>query len=225
MTVAIGLQGTGGIVFCSDRQITREGGLKYEQVKISIAHHFEVPLSCASVYSDNPDVARNLYKEIWDNAPRVYEEARKAGRSSQESIRLLIEEVFQDKRARNTEMLLAFSTRNQGNFTPCFWRASGPNVITGIREFIGAGDSSVLRHIAQLIERAHPSIKGLIIAAMYMVTLANRYIDRCSGGPDVMAMYPDGRAEILSKEQIEPYKSKMADIDLRLAEALLAVMP
>jgi 20S proteasome alpha/beta subunit len=62
MTVGIGFQCPDGVVLASDRQITKDGGLKYEEGKFFRGYYDEV--QCGCTYAGYPANAKNLFDDI-----------------------------------------------------------------------------------------------------------------------------------------------------------------
>src|ERR1700682_6150988 len=65
VTIALGLVCADGAVIGADRQITKEGGLKYQKKKICIfGVHGNIPLQCGFTYCGDPDTAAFFEREI-----------------------------------------------------------------------------------------------------------------------------------------------------------------
>ncbi len=224
LTVGIGFQCPGAVVLGSDRQITKAGGLKYEQCKILSAYlgspNLGVLVACT--YAHDPDIAANLMDDIAHKLPITLQQARTGGAFFSQSVKEMLEGIFSQKKARDMEMLIAFGHPTNA-WSPFLMRARGPTVVQGAREYIGAGDSSILRYIGELLGRFQLTVEEAPLAAFYLVSLATRFVDRCDGDPDILIMF-NGKAEIASAQTIEQAKKKMSGFDSNLASSLWSML-
>jgi 20S proteasome alpha/beta subunit len=224
MTIGIGLQCPGGVVLCADRQITKSGGLKYEAQKILRAELYgDTNTDCSCVFAHDPDVARNLFKEIIEALPNTLRRQRTEGIFVLKAIQQMLEQIFKQKQAKNMEMLVAFAHRQAVGFSPFFMRIRGPIVVQGNRECIGVGDSSVLQYVSELLGRFQLSVEEAKLAGIYMVSLANRFIDGCGRGMDLVSMY-EGVARLLPSEEIQELEKRLPNFDSIVAAALGAMI-
>jgi len=218
VTVGIGFQCPGAVVLCADRQMTKEGGLKYEEPKVLIAHLNRVEIECGAVYAHHRDEAVSLFQEVVEAVPVTVQLGKEEELLLPQLAKEMLEEIFAKKKAKGMEMLIAFA-HARNIFSPFFMRAAGPVIVSGIREYIGVGDSSVIRYMSELLGRFPLTVEEAPMAGLYMVSLANRFIDGCGGGPDVLIMF-NGKAEIMSADVIEKAKRKLSEFDTALASSL-----
>ena len=66
-------------------------------------------------------------------------------------------------------------------------------VVQGYSEYIGSGDSSAIRHLSDFLPRDNYTVDEASVLASYLVSVANRYIDGCSGGPDICVLNMQGQ--------------------------------
>jgi len=218
VTIGIGFQCPGAVVLCADRQLTKEGGLKYEESKVFTSHIPSVEIDCGAVYAHHRDAALSLFQDIVQAIPVTARLGQEDGLLLPMLATEMLEEIFKQKKAKDVEMLVAFCHGRNG-FPPFFMRASGSTIVPAVREYIGVGDSSVIRYMSELLGRFHLTVEEAPMAGVFMVSLANRFIDRCGGGPDVLIMF-NGKAEIMGADVIEKAKSKLPDFDNKLSSAL-----
>jgi hypothetical protein len=220
VTVGIGFQCPDGVVLCADRQITKEDGLKYEEQKVFVGHHRGgIAVDCACVYAHNPDLARNIFEDFFKSIRGAFAKVKEKDIFLIDAIQQTLEEVLKSRKGKDMEFLIAFRAEQIG-ISPFLMCARGLTVARSQREYIGVGDSSVLRYTGELLERTHLSVEQAKAAGIYMVSLANRFIDRC-GGTDVLAMPKGGEVELLSQERIDEYKTVLSKIDKTLATSLV----
>lgn len=183
MTIAIGFLCSDGIVLCSDRQMTSDGGMKFSAKKLShMSGLFHgVQMTLASAYAGDPEAAKILRTEIRERLGKEIASSR--------SVRKSLEKIFNNKHSKYLEMLIAirFSSGEK-----CLFRTKGRKVVEARTEYIGSGDSSALRYIAGFLLPHMLSVKEAQVLGSYIVSVANRFVDGCSGGPDVFTIYDNG---------------------------------
>ena len=138
MTIGVGLVCSDGIVICADRQMTGEGGYKFEGSKISTSQKNDYSL--VYTYAGDPDAGQMMFEkseealrqEIWHGS-----EFDDMGSAAQRTI----EKVFRDKHAKNLQTLFAISAHGQQFLI----KTNETKVVRGKAYCIGYGDSSVLR--------------------------------------------------------------------------------
>lgn len=218
MTVGIGLQCSDGVVLCADRQITKGEDLKYEEQKIFEGHYDN--LQCACAYAHNPDIARNLFEDIFKSLVGVFQRSKREQIGLCDALHLTIQEVMRRRKDKNTEMLIAFRSEIMG-MSPLFFCVRGAVVVKGEREYIGTGDSTVVRYVAELLCRTTLEFEQAKLAAIYMASLATRFNPYCGGGLNLLTMVHGGNMELLSAEEVERYKPKLKAIDKALGLELV----
>jgi hypothetical protein len=102
--------------------------------------------------------------------------------------RKVLERVFFDHAAEDLQTLIGFYSKHQHLF-----RTQGTHVVDGYVEYIGSGDSSVLRYIGSFLRPKEHTTEEACALAAYIISVANRHIDGCSGGPDLAILHSDGR--------------------------------
>jgi len=191
MTIAVGLTCSDGIVFCADRQITDQVGLKYERNKILSKERDNPPASLMVTYSGNPDQASMMFDKLWNGIELLL-----INKSD-------ITTLFDCKYSDGLKTLITFS---KDGSSPQMFRTDGEQVHDASVEFIGAGDSSVVRYLSDLFlnRQELTTLNGRVIAFL-LVSAANQFVDGCSGGPDIVTLSKWGHIEKSGPNAIETY--------------------
>lgn len=180
VTIGVGFLCTDGIVLCADRQITDSGGFKYEERKIfrSLTKEFSLIYS----YAGQPDTAKVLFQRLRD--------ALKKCDFPQDDVRSCVEDIFKDRMSKEVKTLIGIRVKDVGGY---FFRTSKTRVVDGeVAEHIGVGDSSAVRYLCDFLLRSQPSIHDAQIIGSYIVSVANKYVEFCSGGPDITTLWFKG---------------------------------
>lgn len=191
MTIAMGFVCSDGIVLCSDRQMTSDGGMKFQAKKLSyLTGMFEgIQMTACSAYAGDPEGAKILRTEIRERLGKEIAASKLFALQSLKA-RKALEKIFKNPHAKHLEMLIGIRF-NSGE--KCLFRTKGRKVLEATTEYIGIGDSSVLRYLAEvLLPRTLLSVSEANVLGSYFVSIANRFVDGCSGGPDVFTIYDNG---------------------------------
>lgn len=177
MTIGIGLLCTDGVVLCSDRQITTSGGSKYSKRKIFTAQRN----NCTAVfsYAGDPDAAEMMFGKVSDALPEIVRQASNG--VSPDRARGVLEKIFRDKHSKGLQTLIGMHMGNQPSF---LMKTFSTKVVNAYAEYIGFGDCSALRYLSDFIFPSHLNVFEGVTLGAYLVSVASRYIDGCSGGPD-----------------------------------------
>jgi hypothetical protein len=186
VTIAIGFCCKDGLVMCADRQITSVAGFKSQERKIFRASWWD--LSILFSYAGDPDAARVLFGKIRENFHSEFGKSR--ARLAAYKARAALEKIFTNRHAKRLETLIGIRFRDDCSLH--LFRTSGHKVVEGDTEHIGCGDSSALRFASGLILTGASTVTEATILGSYIVSVANRYVDGCSGGPDVTAIFKEG---------------------------------
>lgn len=208
MTIAVGIQCLDGIAFCADRQITDTSGLKYDRNKI--LHKEEMPDHAALMltYAGNPNSAETMFNRLWEaRSELAYEKAEK-----------IIKKIFNCKYSKRLKTIIAAS--RSGGY-PRMFRTENEQVYDASAEYIGAGDSSVVRYLSSLFVEGknRPPLLKAKLFAFILVSAANRNVDGCSGGPDVVTMNRWGHVEVANKNGIKTYSHLTSAAERKFSES------
>jgi hypothetical protein len=186
VTVAIGFCCEDGLVMCADRQITSAAGFKSEKRKIFRATWWDVSILFS--YAGDPDTAHVLFGKIRENFHSEFGKSR--ARSTAYKARGALEKIFTNRHAKRLETLIGIRFRDDCSFH--LFRTSGHKVVEGDMEHIGCGDSSALRYVSDFLLTGMPAVNEAAVLGSYVVSVANRYVDGCSGGPDITTIHKNG---------------------------------
>jgi hypothetical protein len=214
MSIAVGFNIFRSVVLCADRQMTKEGGLKFEgsKLKWQMSLTTEEFYNLAFAFCGDPDVAHNIYNAVARTVSHAVREATPE-LTFPEYYRTALLPVFKTKEAKQIETLIAIQTRE-----PCFlFRTKTDQVVTAHMECIGSGDSSVIRYIADAIATMPlPREDGAEALAIYMVSLANRYIDGCGFGADAVVMQAEKPMRVLTKADTAKYSERFRKFERQM---------
>ncbi len=184
---------TDGIVLCSDRQMTSDGGMKFQAKKLGyMTGMFEgVRMTACSAYAGDPEGAKILRTEMRERLGKEIAGSKFDGLQSLKA-RKALEKIFNNPSAKYLEMLIGIRFDSGEK---CLFRTKGRKVLEATTEYIGIGDSSVLRYLAEvLLPRTFMSVSEANVIGSYVVSVANRFVVGCSGGPDVFTIYDNGNS-------------------------------
>lgn len=188
-----------------------EAGLKFEGPKLFWDAHRGQHLAFA--YCGPTEMARTLFRSIRDELNMAFDDASDCDLLEPEYFRQALLPTFKSKDAKGMLTLIGLQTKHQ-----CFLlRTSGERIAIGGREHIGGGDSSVLRYFADVSCRALLTSDDATAVGIYMVMLANRYVDGCGFGVDAVALEPGKAIRIVSEAEIAKYSERFSQFE-RLME-------
>ena len=217
MTIAIGMRCVDGVVIAADRQITKEGGLKYQEDKILDGGTVvgNPTLNFALAYCGSPDLAKNLLERIGEvllngcGGIAFLPSAAEAG----------IRKILTPKETKGLETLIIIGGPK---VLPFMLRTRETRIVSAQMECIGVGDSSVIRYLVDLADIRTPiSLERCRILCAYMISVANRYIDGCGFGPDLAFIdVRIGEVQRPEKEEIDSYATEFADLERALRNTI-----
>jgi hypothetical protein len=171
--------------------MTVDGGLKYQKRKISYMTGMfaGIHFTLVSAYAGDAEAAKIMRTEIRERLGEEIAKSKLIGFQSPRA-RKGLEKIFSSKYAKNLQMLIGIRFRSGET---CLFKTSGKKVVEASTEYIGSGDSSALRYLADFLLPSHiQSISEAQMLGAYLVAVASRYVDRCSGGPDLLTIAADG---------------------------------
>ncbi len=209
MTIGIGFRCSDGMVFCADRQITDAAGLKYEKDKIltfSERSPDKRGFSLMLTYSGNPTAAATMFDRI----------ITKAKTFRPPNSRSSLKRIFDCKYSRRLKTIIAVNIDGATNM----WRTEGEQVHEANMEYIGAGDSSIVRYLAEISMRNRNQLSGMEakMIGLLLVSAANRYVEGCSGGPNIVSINEFGNIESMSQEAIWRFQHSIKVIENQFAQ-------
>jgi hypothetical protein len=209
VTIALGFQCFDGLVLCADRQLTKDDGLKYEQDKIWIGRSHNAGPSFVFTYSGSEPSARVLFNLLKRAIPSALSDSQKAID--------VVTKVLESKHSKDIESLIGFPVPGS---QPFLLRTQGKKVALRDTKYIGAGDSSVVRYLANVVLGTQFSCEQAKIVGSYFVWNATRYTDGCGGGPDVCTVEWSGNVIVESKEYAKWVTSKFVETDVQVGSKI-----
>lgn len=225
MSIAVGFGDFDWTVICADRQLTvADAGLKFEGSKIAWTEHAagkrpylsgdDKPHAITFAYCGIPERARVLVESVTDELRAALVEADECDVYESEYFRQALLPVYKSKDAKGLQTLVGLQTASR-----CFlYTTRDDQVAPGEREFIGAGDSSVLRYFSDLAATTTLTCEQATMLAIYLVALASRYVDGCGLGLDVAILEHDKPLRIFSKAETEEYSERFVQFERQMGK-------
>jgi len=189
VTIGIGFVCPDGLVLCSDRQLTVAGSHKFSETKIFNMQEAISGTRLLFSYAGDESAAKSFYQHFKSELLTELKAPADPKVPPWDRRRLFFERVYRDRRAKTIQTLSAIDSQMFGVH---LFRSYGHDVVEGRSEYIGTGDSSVLRYATDLLLRPLSSVSEAQVIGSYLVRLANRYVDGCSGGPDISTLHSNG---------------------------------
>jgi hypothetical protein len=184
MTIGIGFVCSDGIVICSDKQMTGEGGYKYEDSKITTSQGDDV--SFIYTYAGDPDAAQMMFEK---SKQALQIEMPGCEFDSMDSVaQQTLEKVFRDKQAKGLSTLFGITAHGQHFLI----KTKETKVVKGKAEYIGFGDSSVLRYVCDFLLPSRLDVDQAQVLASYLVSVAGRYMQYCGERVDHAILHVNG---------------------------------
>lgn len=224
MSVVVGLGNGDMTVLCADRQMTdSQAGLKFEGSKVRCFESAEwIKLqNIAFAYCGPQDMADTLFDSVIKAVGSAVEDASDCDLLDGEYFRQHLLPVFRSKDARGMETLIGLQTKD---YCLLFKTKADQVVAGGIREcIVGGGDSSVLRYISDIVSRTEIDIPEMALPfAIYMVMLANRYVDGCGFGVDAVVLEAEKPPTFLGKTETAKYSEQFAQFERQMEKEFFA---
>jgi hypothetical protein len=218
VTIAIGFCCNDGLVMCADRQITSATGFKSHERKISRASWYEQSILFS--YAGDPDAARVLFAKIRETFKSEFDKSK--ARSTGYRAKAALEKIYTSRHAKHLETLIGIRFRNGSSFH--LFRTSSHKVVDGNMEYIGCGDSSALRYVCDLLLAEEQKVNEAAILGSYVVSVANRYVDGCGGGPDITAIHESGTISVGMEGPFINTKQRFSRCEKEVGERLRALL-
>jgi hypothetical protein len=217
MTIALGMVCSDGAIIAADRQMTKEGGLKFQEKKVFKCKMFgSIPMEYIFAYAGEPEAAKIIEYEIG----RALVGGVCGGNIYMPDLVIRdLQPVFDRKEAKKVESLIAIGAPK---IQPLLLRTKGPRIVHGYIECIGVGDSSVIRYFSDRLTGQMSIEQGKPFIA-YLVSLANKYIDGCGFGPDIAFFGSSGIVEEVSEQEKSSYEGKFEKLERDLANQISAL--
>jgi 20S proteasome alpha/beta subunit len=221
LTIGIGFRCVDGIVIASDTQITYGGSHKRYEYKIF--EHREASWSAIFTYAGDPDLMRRFFADFLAVASvpgNIQFLSSVSGISQIVEITLTAMSSILAANSMGLSILGAVAVHNQE--IALVKASNGAVCIARDYEYVGIGDSSLLRFLETLI--CAPIGMGTyryeqaFRIATYLVYQAKQYIDGCGGDTSVSILLPNGGRHIRDGET-KDVEQEIKDLESRLSIA------
>ena len=143
----------------------------------------------ASAYAGDREASKVMRTEIRERLGSEIAKSKLVGFQAPQA-RKALEKIFNNKNSKHLQTLIGIRFHS-GEM--CLFKTSGKKVVEARTEYIGTGDSSALRYLADFLLPNHiGSISEAQVLGAYLVSVANEYVDGCSGGPDFHTIAANG---------------------------------
>ncbi len=213
VTIGIGFRCRDGIVLSADQQVT--WGDSHKAYERKLRCHSSDGWNAAFTYAGSP-VLWNSFNDKFGEAMKLLRKPPtiRIIREMVETILGLFDELKDDPTCLNLLCAVIVPGEDYALF-----RTEG-NVIHSVRdyEYVGCGDSSLLRFLGPLItadppvateDQAGRIVRQAVMMATYLVMKAKTHIDGCGGDTDVLVVRPDGSLTLWSSPEIYKIEQMM----------------
>lgn len=194
MTIGVGFRCEDGIVLCADNQITWPQSHKFYERKLY--QHRTQEWTMVNTFAGDPELVKS-FNDKFDEAIRLLP-APITGKRFREAIETMLgllphtDDFYMlcAVAIPNTELRLFRTTGEVAREVTTF-------------DYIGAGDSSLLRYLSSLLTECIAEEFGSEYAyqiGCYLVLKAKTFIEGCGGDTDVSIVRPTGNVEIRDGE-------------------------
>lgn len=228
MTIALGFRCSGGVVLCSDSQLTDSVGLKYNGPKIFAITRPNAGCAMALCYSGYPDIMALVHekaKQAFSELPSPDEIELRPIPTWNGAFRNKLEDILKEIYSthgtdRFVELLCAVQSNGEGI---SLYRAT----LTVVRpvsteEYMGIGDSSVIRFLSDLLAPRKMTIRQGLVIGCYMVAQAKTYTEGCGGPTQALVMTDGGKTIFLDMHGLES-RALLRDLESEFSKAVLQV--
>jgi len=216
VTIAIGFCAEEAIVLAADRLITSSFGTKYKRKKVFpfFGHDWCIGLT----YAGYCDVFDSVKEKLEDQLPSCV-----APSPSFRSICALVEGLLVTVRKDHgikmvPQFLLAISLGPEIRLYKSESAIVSPG---GSWKCFGFGESPLTHYLVELLmssSRDRFDKYEAMLLASYVVAQANRYVDKCEGGPDLLVVRPHGVVEVLRRAPPVRLLRSLASLNREIAE-------
>jgi 20S proteasome alpha/beta subunit len=178
----------------ADRQVTFPEGYKYEEQKIlcSEAVDWRVLLT----YAGDPGFAKEVHQDL----PRRLNIENVNSQVAHQKIDEILTGMGRPYGDVGTSLLIAVHVKEEN---ACLWKFDGKwlHSADGF-DCLGVGDSSLIRYLSHTLYSCDMTVENGAKVAVYLISRANKYVDKCSGGPDIVALTHGGEVRFLDAAKV-----------------------
>ena len=199
VTIGIGIKCTDGIVLSADTLITVPGYHKYYQPKISTIDFPPSPAHALFTFAGDPELMKTFKDKFIDAIHRSdFVLSVLAVKDTTEDILQEMEQTILNSLDRGTgglQMLCASCV--EGCRSLLRTKESSVHEVD-FYDYVGAGDSSLIRYLTDLFLTQPVSIEIGSLIASYFVSKAKEFVDGCGGDTDLAQLMTDGKTHVYS---------------------------
>ncbi len=183
-----------GIVLGADRQVTLPEAYKYDEQKILCAE--AVDWRFLLTYAGDPGFAKEVHQEL----SRRLNIQDLNSQVAHKEIDEILTGMGRPSGDVGTSLLVAVHVNGEN---ACLWKFDGRwlHSADGF-DCLGVGDSSLIRYLSHTLYSLDIPIEDGAKVAVYLVSRANKYVDKCSGGPDVVTLTHRGEVTLLDAAKV-----------------------
>lgn len=198
LTIGVGIKCVDGIVLCADTAITVPGSHKYYQSKLHVIDLLNSTGRVCFTFAGSPDLM-NMFRDKFVDAIQTtaFDPSPMGVRTRIESTLQQIEREILNSadRGGGLQLLCAISMDND----LLLLKTSELSVHEVVfYDYVGAGDSSLIRYLTQIFLSQPVSVKVASIIASYFVTKAKVFVDGCGGDTELVQLMRDGKGHSFS---------------------------
>jgi 20S proteasome alpha/beta subunit len=196
MTIAVGMLCSDGIVLAADRQITLTDVHKYQEQKI-------FPIDggdwlAVLTYAGDPGFVKEVQQRLVNGLNR--EEIKVDCRAIHDALEEILTSLGRQYGDVGTELLVAAYADHE---PAQLWKFDGRSIHSAYGfSCLGVGDSSLISYLSKALFHSDLTIREGIRIAVYLVSKANEFIDKCGGGPDIATLNHEGTIGALGQTQV-----------------------
>jgi 20S proteasome alpha/beta subunit len=217
MTVVLGIRCTDGIVLCADEQVSAVGSHKYYEQKIIARDGFIE--SIAFAFAGLPGLAMEAREKIM----KIVDRANLSNETVYDAADKVLTKMGRQYADIELQLLIGVAVVNE---EPTLIKFDGKGLhAASTLSFLGVGDSSLLRFLADVLSQPEMTIKEATDLGIYMIRKAEQYIDHCGGPIDVLTIERNSSCTLLSEMEIQERIAKMEAQETYLRDLIFRLPP
>lgn len=219
VTIGVGFKCSNGIVLAADTQMTWKDSHKYYECKLY--PHRQHEWTVVFTFAGDPSLMKSFNDKFGD-AMKLCPAPHAVGKIK-DTIETVLQffDVLRDQ-PTDLNLLCAVSVPSVGH---ALFKTQG-HIIHEVHsyDYVGFGDSSVLRYLGPLLADLHVSVvpsvdrfqyiqRQAVVIATYLVLKAKTHVDGCGGDTDVWVVRPSGMWEPKTLGEIQRIEQMMLKIE------------
>ena len=205
MTIALGfhLRRDDAIVLGADRQITMAASHKYQEDKTTII--WGEGWRVAFVYAGIPDQMNALRDRV--------SELLEGQIPTRKDVKTILEGSLSELQQKHRkDFLLQTLCAVSVPDGLALLKSDGKLVVQTQSEYLGVGDSSLIRYLDSMFHPSFLTIPQAIACVTYIIGQANAYIDGCFGGPDIVLLSQSAWLRVAGSDDLAKLEGQMSNL-------------